>query len=45
MSPLLKNTHELTNKLKTYRSDLHDLVVKKDQRLKEMGAETYLEKM
>ena len=40
----VKNT-ELTNKLKNYRSELHDLVVKKDQRLKEMGAKTYLEKM
>ena len=36
---------ELTNKLKIYRSELHDLVVKKDQRLKEIGAKTYLEKM
>ncbi len=40
----IKNT-ELTNKLKTYRSELHDLVVKKDQRLREIGAGMYLEKM
>jgi len=39
------NNTELTNKLKIYRSELHDLVVKKDQRLKEIGAKTYLEKM
>ena len=39
------NNTELTNKLKTYRSEIHDLVVKKDQRLKEFGAETYIEKM
>ena len=39
------NNTELTNKLKTYRSELHDLVVKKDERLKEIGAEKYLEKM
>ena len=39
------NNTELTNKLKTYRSEVHDLVVKKDQKLKELGAETYLEKM
>ena len=40
----IKNT-ELTNKLKDYRSEIHDLVVKKDQRLREIGAKTYLEKM
>ncbi|WP_269616548.1 5-(carboxyamino)imidazole ribonucleotide mutase [Prochlorococcus marinus] len=39
------NNTELTNKLKTYRSKLHDLVVKKDQKLKEIGAITYLEQM
>ncbi len=39
------NNTELTNKLKKYRSELHDFVVKKDQRLKEDGAKTYLEKM
>ena len=39
------NNTELTNKLKTYRSELHDLVVKKDQRLKDIGAQAYLEKM
>ena len=39
------NNTELTNKLKIYRSELHDLVVKKDERLKEIGAKTYLEKM
>jgi len=33
------------NKLKIYRSELHDLVVKKDHTLKEIGAKTYLEKM
>ena len=36
---------ELTNKLKTYRSELHDNVVKKDQILKEIGARSYIEKM
>ena len=36
---------ELTNKLKTYRSELHDLIVQKDHKLKEIGAITYLEKM
>ena len=39
------NNTELTNKLKTYRSELHDLVVEKDQRLKDIGAQAYLEKM
>ena len=39
------NNTELTTKLKTYRSELHDLVVKKDQRLKDIGAQAYLEKM
>ena len=42
---LAVNNTELTNKLKTYRSELHDIVVKKDQRLKEIGAKPYLEKM
>ena len=36
---------ELTNKLKAYRSELHDLVVNKDQILKEIGPQTYLKKM
>ena len=39
------NDTELAIKLKTYRSEIHDLVVNKDQRLKEIGAKTYLEKM
>ncbi len=39
------NNTGLTNKLQRYRSELHDLVVKKDHRLKEIGAEMYLEKM
>ena len=39
------NNTELRNKLKSYRSELHEVVVKKDQRLKEIGAKTYLEKM
>ena len=39
------NNTELTTKLKTYRSELHDLVAKKDQRLKDIGAQAYLEKM
>ena len=39
------NLIELTNKLKIYRSELHELVVKKDQRLKDIGAQAYLEKM
>ena len=42
---LAVNNTDLTNKLKIYRSELHDLVVKKDQRLKDIGAKTYLEKM
>ncbi len=37
------NNTELTNKLKVYRSELHDLVVRKDRRLKELGTKTYLE--
>ena len=39
------NDTELAIKLKTYRSEIHDIVVSKDQRLKEIGAKTYLEKM
>jgi len=39
------NNTELKNKLTIYRSDLHDLVVKKDIRLREIGAKTYLDKM
>ena len=39
------NNTELTTKLKNYRSELHDLVVQKDQKLKESGTKTYLEKM
>ena len=39
------NNTELTNKLKAYRSELHDLVVKKDQKLKEIGSKAYLAKM
>ena len=39
------NNPELTKKLKTYRSELHDVVVKKDQRVKEIGVKMYLEKM
>jgi len=39
------NNTELTNKLKIYRSELHDVVIKKDQRLREIGAKTYLEIM
>ena len=42
---LAVNNTELRNRLKIYRSELHDLVVKKDQRLKEIGAKNYLEKM
>ena len=36
---------ELKTKLKNYRSDLHDLVRKKDQSIKEIGAKKYLEEM
>ena len=39
------NNTELANKLKSYRSEIHDLIVKKDQRLKNIGAKNYLEKM
>ena len=39
------NNTELTNKLKSYRSELHDMVVKKDQKLQEIGAEKYLGQM
>ncbi len=39
------NNAELKNKLKAYRSDLHDLIVKKDQKIKEIGAKNYLERM
>ena len=39
------NNIELKSKLKTYRSKLHDLVKKKDQSIREIGAKKYLEKM
>ena len=39
------NNNELTNKLKNYRAELHDNVVKKDHTLQDMGAKEYLEKM
>ena len=39
------NNIELKNKLKHYRSNLHELVTKKDQLIKKIGAEKYLEKM
>ena len=39
------NNIELRNKLKTYRSELHDLVKRKDQSIQEIGAKKYLEKM
>jgi len=39
------NNTELKNKLNAYRCELHDLVVKKDHTLKEIGAKNYLEKM
>jgi len=39
------NNTELKNKLKIYRSELHDLVVNKDRTLKEIGAKAYQEQM
>jgi len=39
------NDNELKTKLKIYRSDLHDLVRKKDQKIKEIGVKKYLEEM
>ena len=39
------NNIELKKKLKHYRSNLHELVTKKDQLIKKIGAEKYLEKM
>ena len=42
---LAVNSIELTNKLKSYRSELHDLVTKKDQSIKQIGVKNYLEKM
>ena len=39
------NNRELKNKLKKYRSDLSELVTKKDQIIKEIGSKKYLEKM
>ena len=39
------NNQELKTKLITYRSDLHDLVSKKDQSIREIGAKEYLDKM
>ena len=39
------NNRELKNKLKKYRSDLSELVTKKDQIIKEIGSKKYVEKM
>ncbi len=39
------NNIELKNKLQTYRSDLRDLITKKDKSIKDIGAKNYLEKM
>ena len=39
------NSTDLTDKLENYRSELHDIVIKKDNKLKEIGAKTYLNKM
>ena len=39
------NNTELTKKLKKYRTELHDLVVKKDNRLQKLGSENYIESM
>ena len=39
------NNIALRNKLKAYRSDLHDVVTRKDQSIKEIGATKYLEQM
>ncbi len=39
------NNAELKDRLEAYRAELHNNVVKKDRKLKEIGAETYLDKM
>ena len=39
------NNTELKNKLQAYRSKIHDLVVKKDHTLQEIGPKTYQERM
>ena len=39
------NNMELKNKIKTYRSDLRELVTKKDQIIKEIGSKEYLDKI
>jgi len=39
------NNIELKNKLINYRSDLHNLVTKKDKSIKEIGPKEYLDKM
>ncbi len=39
------NNIKLKNKLKNYRSELHSLVTKKDQSIKEIGSKIYLDKM
>ncbi len=39
------NNIELKNKLKIYRSHLHDHVTEKDKSIKEMGSKKYLDKM
>jgi len=39
------NNIELKNILKAYRSNLHDLVMKKDHLIKSIGAKKYLERM
>ena len=36
---------ELKNKLKTYRSDLHEIVTQKDKSIQEIGTRKYLDKM
>ncbi len=39
------NNIDLKNKLKAYRSNLHNMVTEKDQSIKQIGAEKYLNKM
>ena len=39
------NNMDLKNKIKTYRSDLRELVTKKDQIIKEIGSKEYLNKI
>ncbi len=39
------NNIELKNKLKNYRSELHDMVTKKDLSIKKIGSKKYLETM